>query len=303
MSVLLGTIHLPALFAMSLVVSLLSQPITSWVITSSAESVSQGVHRFFCIVACVLTGFALLVAISHVPSTPVLLLPGNMGGVAGGSAGEYYSLRHAAVIAEYLPYHSHAAQSEQIKKILSKLALHHEDDATSDTRGEQHVRRLQDVAALAQDGGDAHVHEVTLPPPMALPPPLDSRQATFSVSRGEQTLPLARRCLFVAFYLWMSTQNLVSASVLWARCADVFPGAAAERVFGVLAAAATVGQLAGSAAMAFFCSKCGKTLPIGVLCLHIAFSFRHPSYGTMASGMLLSAHAAPLLRHGLKQRR
>jgi hypothetical protein len=52
------------------------------------------------------------------------------------------------------------------------------------------------------------------------------------------------RVLYITLYLWQGIQNLIAASVVWARCAEVF--GASTRVFGVLAASATTGQLAGT---------------------------------------------------------
>jgi hypothetical protein len=53
-----------------------------------------------------------------------------------------------------------------------------------------------------------------------------------------------QRVLYITLYLWQGIQNLIAASVVWARCAEVF--GASTRVFGVLAASATTGQLAGT---------------------------------------------------------
>lgn len=46
----------------------------------------------------------------------------------------------------------------------------------------------------------------------------------------------------VAFCLYISLQNLVTASALWARMADTFDASAAPRLFGLLGAGATCGE-------------------------------------------------------------
>ncbi|GAB4816937.1 hypothetical protein N2152v2_003983 [Parachlorella kessleri] len=50
----------------------------------------------------------------------------------------------------------------------------------------------------------------------------------------------------VAFFLAVSLLNLVAVSSWWARAADVFTAEAAARLFGILGAGATLGQLVGS---------------------------------------------------------
>jgi ATP/ADP translocase len=106
------------------------------------------------------------------------------------------------------------------------------------------------------------------------PPKLD---VSFSVGRGNRSLSMLKRVIFIAFYLWMSTQSLISSSLMWARCADIIPAADASRVYGVIAAAATAGQLAGSTAVALLCHTCGATLSQGwnpqdtpsCICMHL----------------------------------
>ena len=46
----------------------------------------------------------------------------------------------------------------------------------------------------------------------------------------------------MAFCLYVSLQNLVTASALWARMADTFDASAAPRLFGLLGAGATCGE-------------------------------------------------------------
>jgi hypothetical protein len=101
-----------------------------------------------------------------------------------------------------------------------------------------------------------------------LPPPSESvaqnstQGAQFSVAMGDATLSLPRKTLFIVFYLWMGIQNLLAGSVMWARCADVFPAASAPRVFGVIAAAATFGQLVGAVAVQLLSHSVSGKMPI-----------------------------------------
>lgn len=65
---------------------------------------------------------------------------------------------------------------------------------------------------------------------------------------GAAQLTPAQAAVRVAFFLWASLLNLVTVSSLWARSADVFNPEAAGRLFGLLGAGATLGQLVGSLA-------------------------------------------------------
>ncbi|KAL6771711.1 hypothetical protein ACKKBG_A27510 [Auxenochlorella protothecoides x Auxenochlorella symbiontica] len=55
-----------------------------------------------------------------------------------------------------------------------------------------------------------------------------------------------QRAVRAAFYLWVSLLNLVGMATLWARASDVFTPEAGTRLFGVLGAGATTGQLVAS---------------------------------------------------------
>lgn len=237
--------------------SLLSQPITSHIITHHRTgSLSAGIRKFFTIVSCVLFGFALVIVLTRLPG-PVQLQPPGVQ-LSPGARG----LEHAppATVGSGL---SNTLQNKlagavgrlnALSRVVSRLEIVDEDVPDRLVGlGRKLGRRLQravqarsprEFPALSAVQGTAG-------------------SGTFTVSGGEQTLSTFRRCLYVTFFLWMGTQNLISASVLWARCADIFQGAAAERVFGVLAAAATVGQLAGSSAVGLLCRNCGAGLPLG----------------------------------------
>eukprot|EP00892_Ulva_mutabilis_P011296 jgi/Ulvmu1/8539/UM044_0073.1 len=111
------------------------------------------------------------------------------------------------------------------------------------------------------------------PPPEAgtaqdLSPPLHN----FNVSTGDASLSTARRTLFIVFYLWTGVQNLLAGSVMWARCADVFSAASAQRVFGVLAAAATLGQLLGALGVQVLCRSTSQSMPLWLQVLLLGIS-------------------------------
>ena len=279
MSVLLGTNTLPALFASSLVVSMLSQPVTSYIITSAPSgSLSGGIHRFFNIVACVLTGFALAVAVINFPRTSTLTSSVHLPSSTSATFVRFDHTSKRMALSNVAPQlATTAVRVKAIKsrgmhaahrgaQIISRLAQRERHDASGieseSLTNEPQFRRLH---AEQQDVMQSTTAHPKLMVPPVSPATSDSPSSTtFSVGTGDSTLTFARRCFFITFYLWMSTQNLISASVLWARCADIFQGAAAERVFGVLAAAATAGQLLGATSVALLCRNCSHSLPMGV---------------------------------------
>jgi hypothetical protein len=69
-----------------------------------------------------------------------------------------------------------------------------------------------------------------------------------SAAAGASQLTGAQAAVRVCFFLWVSLLNLVGVSTLWARSADVFSPESAGRLFGLLGAGATLGQLLGSLA-------------------------------------------------------
>ncbi|KAF5834138.1 hypothetical protein DUNSADRAFT_9298 [Dunaliella salina] len=64
--------------------------------------------------------------------------------------------------------------------------------------------------------------------------------------KGDASMDAFQRMVRCAFYVWLNVQNLVVLSCMWARCADVFSSEAASRLFGLISAGATAGQLVGS---------------------------------------------------------
>lgn len=61
-----------------------------------------------------------------------------------------------------------------------------------------------------------------------------------------------------AFFIWVSVFNLFVVSVFWSFMVDVFDSEQGKRVFGFLAAGATLGGLAGSALTSGFVEKLGQ---------------------------------------------
>lgn len=62
-----------------------------------------------------------------------------------------------------------------------------------------------------------------------------------------------------AFFIWVSVFNLFVVSVFWAFIVDVFDAGQGKRLFGFLAAGATLGGIAGSGLTAGFVEKIGQT--------------------------------------------
>ena len=69
-----------------------------------------------------------------------------------------------------------------------------------------------------------------------------------AAAAGASQLTGAQAAVRVCFFLWVSLLNLVGVSTLWARSADAFSPESAGRLFGLLGAGATLGQLLGSLA-------------------------------------------------------
>lgn len=55
------------------------------------------------------------------------------------------------------------------------------------------------------------------------------------------------RWVAAAFYIWLSTFNLITISVFWSLMADIFSSTQAKRLFGVVAAGGTLGTVAAPA--------------------------------------------------------
>lgn len=75
-----------------------------------------------------------------------------------------------------------------------------------------------------------------------------------------------------AFFIWVSVFNLFVVSVFWSFVVDVFDAGQGKRLFGFLAAGATVGGLAGSALTSGFVAHVGQAwlLLASILLLEVA---------------------------------
>ena len=78
--------------------------------------------------------------------------------------------------------------------------------------------------------------------------------ALFAVATPEQNVWLGR-----AFFVWVSVFNLFVVSVFWALMVDVFDSEQGKRLFGFLAAGATLGAIAGSTITASLVRELGAT--------------------------------------------
>lgn len=77
--------------------------------------------------------------------------------------------------------------------------------------------------------------------------------ALLAFSTPEQHVWIGR-----AFFIWVSVFNLFVVSVFWSFIVDVFDGGQGKRLFGFLAAGATLGGMAGSALTSGFVEKVGQ---------------------------------------------
>lgn len=104
-----------------------------------------------------------------------------------------------------------------------------------------------------------------------------------------------------AFFIWTSVFNLFVVSVFWAFMVDVFSREQGKRLFGFIAAGATVGAISGSAITASLVSVLGSTplLLVSVVLLEMAvFCMRRLSAIATAlqtrTGGVAGAEAAPI---------
>ena len=82
------------------------------------------------------------------------------------------------------------------------------------------------------------------------------------------------------FFVWTSVFNLFVVSVFWAIMVDVFTREQGKRLFGFIAAGATVGSIMGSSVPAFLAERVGTTplLLVSVVLLEVAvFAMRRLS--------------------------
>ncbi len=65
------------------------------------------------------------------------------------------------------------------------------------------------------------------------------------------------RWVAAAFYIWLSTFNLITISLFWSMMADIFSSAQAKRLFGFIAAGGTIGAVSAPAFVALFVRSVG----------------------------------------------
>ncbi|KAK9845485.1 hypothetical protein WJX81_007618 [Elliptochloris bilobata] len=166
--------------------------------------------------------------------------------------------------------------------VAERRGLHHAASAASNgARITGNATTAQALPATADAGGKAAGAR------------RGARQgARSSVRGGDQTLSAAQRAVRAAFYLWLGAANLVAISSLWARVSDVFSSDAGLRLFGLLSAGATCGQMAGSLAAA----RCWVAAQLGEGFLAIAGS----RYLLMLAGYLLLSTATSSLLYFLR---
>jgi len=75
-----------------------------------------------------------------------------------------------------------------------------------------------------------------------------------------------------AFFIWVSVFNLFVVSIFWSFIVDIFNGEQGKRLFGIVAAGATLGGLVGSALTSGLIEHLGRTwlLVISVLLIEVA---------------------------------
>ncbi|MFC4274960.1 NTP/NDP exchange transporter [Achromobacter aloeverae] len=65
------------------------------------------------------------------------------------------------------------------------------------------------------------------------------------------------RWVAAAFFVWLSTFNILTISVFWSLMADIFSSGQAKRLFGFIAAGGTLGTIAAPAFITFFVKTIG----------------------------------------------
>jgi AAA family ATP:ADP antiporter len=104
--------------------------------------------------------------------------------------------------------------------------------------------------------------------------------ALLALATTEQNVWLGR-----VFFIWTSVFNLFVVSVFWALMVDIFDSEQGKRLFGLLAAGATVGAILGSSITASLVQALGSTtlLFVSILLLEVAvFAVRRLSRLTEA---------------------
>lgn len=79
------------------------------------------------------------------------------------------------------------------------------------------------------------------------------------------------------FYVWVSIFNLFAFSSAWSLIADIFSKEASQRLFGIIAAGASLGSIAGASCVAFLAEHLGvsKLIFVSMLLLGIALVLKN----------------------------
>eukprot|EP00887_Chlorella_sp_A99_P000869 scaffold5.g869.t1 len=163
---------------------------------------------------------------------------------------QLYRFLSATVLAFFLLYMAAASASAAPGSLLAtsatataaaaEAASVAERDAAASLLDRHHLHLLQSGAAAAFSEKEAGKGSATRGPPGV--------EAAATGAPGKAALSPAGKAVRAAFFLWVSLLNMVALSMMWAKAADVFPPEAATRLFGLLGAGATLGQLVGSLA-------------------------------------------------------
>lgn len=96
------------------------------------------------------------------------------------------------------------------------------------------------------------------------------------------------------FFIWVSVFNLFAVSVFWALIVDVFDTGRGKRLFGLLAAAATVGAIAGSAMTALLARHLSTSTLLVLAALLVQVSVFSAVRLSRRGGQLKTPAADPL---------
>jgi AAA family ATP:ADP antiporter len=80
----------------------------------------------------------------------------------------------------------------------------------------------------------------------------------FYVLFAAEAAAARERAVAAAFYVWVSTFNLLTISVFWSFMADMFSRAQARRLFGLIAAGGTLGGIVGPAVATLLATRIGN---------------------------------------------
>jgi hypothetical protein len=284
----LGTSTLPLLFAASLVVTVLVAPAAASFLARAGglqhhqpqqqnhqqqqyhhARAARALRRLYLLLAAVLVAFyALYLADAAAAAATTAVAPGTA------TAAHFHEAEVAYAAALKL---QGALDVDEKKKKQQEggAAAATADEADRRRRGRRRGRALF-------GGGGSGSSEADAPAPPA--PATKAAKAAANAkaaARGDPGLTPGRRLLRASFYVAANALNLVAAASMWSRCADAFSAEAARRLYGVVSAGATLGQLFGS--------LCAVALTSAA---NVAPASSSPSAGG-------GAHAALLLAAGL----